>query len=512
MYLIVCGKVGVYKPDKYLKMMTGFAYINWLKQLREANKITILKMNLHANEKKFAITLSNLDRIDQLIYILNSEEDLLNLTTVNLVKEALALHKVDPLMLNLDFDSPILTNNNVSNKIYDYFCSAEFKQLKDNFWFLLKLNREDTFEIVYEHLALYLDDNQYFGDLALDRHTSTRSATVIMETDCIFGVIKENVYREFIFMEKKKIRNKEMKFILTNFFFTKVDEVLFNRNYFDLFIAFQEKRGAALIKQNDISEYAFFVKSGKLKLSCQTDLIKLENFFKAEKDYSFELGFWGSRSISELFVKHKYPLLSTTDANLIGFEEFQSKSFVDAIVVEEVSGFKILKSDLKKIVKENPEIKSEYEGYIESKKEMLRSMLKIQAERTLENIKMKLEFKGEEPRVKKILLKKKDEVVKSKLKVISLRGVERIKRKAVSPTNDVFKAKISKMMNSEERQMTTNKSNSRKVEKVKFLKLKSISPDTRYEQKFLKKIKSGFAETENFLPQIGFLHKYVKIK
>ena len=138
-----------------------------------------------------------------------------------------------------------------------------------------KKNKEPRFNVkipIYKIVAT-LTTGDTFGEIALskiDVEERKRTATVITDKECVFGIVPNNIYSTFL----KEVEEKTLfKFILP--------ETFLKANFLNYFNNMVFKGGTYLIKQGETKNSMFFVFDGYINLytdSSIDNIIKIIEF------------------------------------------------------------------------------------------------------------------------------------------------------------------------------------------------------------------------------------------
>jgi len=126
---------------------------------------------------------------------------------------------------------------------------------------------------------LQLKNNEFFGDSALDKKT-VRNATIKTIDETHFCFLDIDHYNNFLKEEKNKISQREVKFLIANYFFNTVIESKFEKNYLNWFIYEEKQKDEFIIKENSQVEYLYFIKEGKVELTINKNVFEIENIIQ----------------------------------------------------------------------------------------------------------------------------------------------------------------------------------------------------------------------------------------
>lgn len=313
-YIIIKGSIGVYKPIEKQTAMTTHEYYNHIVLLNSKDEKFIVQKTVKLNQSiipifdvkdnnnnyrimfkiKMINTLKEFDRdlepIRRLskVYPTYFEEFKLDLDEIRdlYLKEKKNRRRMGMLIRNTDENQMMSelegTDDDVISKYfnkkleitnYESELIERFREFTD-----YDTKREIT---VFDYTCLLsLQTGKYFGDFALDKSNKRRSATIKAEEDCVLGVITDDIYEQYIFHEKHKIKMKEVAFINDGFFFYKIKNHVFERKYFQHFFPYELNRNHTFFKEGDLIDKLVIIKEGVIHFSYEGSLIELQDKLK----------------------------------------------------------------------------------------------------------------------------------------------------------------------------------------------------------------------------------------
>lgn len=310
-YLIIKGKVEVLKPIEKNRKMTLFEYFNHIKDLRNCDELHILQKTIKANYEYFPLqNVNQIDYIDKLIFkaqFLNRMEhfkipiDVENFFLahhknpkdfkINL-KNLKKLHKMnnreyyvlepglDENLSDDSFKKPYGDQLWIVYLNYKIQISKEEREEYQKFRGIERRNKKlDMFIYEYE-IFMCINEGNYFGDFALDKKNKKRTATIRADEDLVLGVICHEIYRDYIFSEKQKIKQREVAFINENFLFKEIKIFSFETKFFQHFALNEYFKEKEIYKQNSIDNKIFLIREGKLEISFEGSIVDLHDCIK----------------------------------------------------------------------------------------------------------------------------------------------------------------------------------------------------------------------------------------
>jgi CRP-like cAMP-binding protein len=139
--------------------------------------------------------------------------------------------------------------------------------------------RKDVVIFQYERV-LQFKEGQYFGDYALDSQNKKRTASIIAHDYTILGHISNDVYEQYIYNEKYKIKLKEVGYLNEQFFLYPIKSVIFEKKFFNLFILSEYSRGEKLLNGSELLNKLLFIKDGIIDITFKGSILELSSLMK----------------------------------------------------------------------------------------------------------------------------------------------------------------------------------------------------------------------------------------
>ena len=115
-----------------------------------------------------------------------------------------------------------------------------------------------------------------FGEIALSKsevEERKRTATVITDTECIFGIIPNSIYSSFLKdIEEKTRYNLSLQLVSHSLFKSILPEAFLKANFLNFFNNMTFKGGTYLFKQGEIKKSLFFVNDGIINLYTESSI------------------------------------------------------------------------------------------------------------------------------------------------------------------------------------------------------------------------------------------------
>ena len=280
-YILMSGKVGMYKTIKKSVNMSGFSYFQYIYDLYLKKEQYLLKIILQENYKLFPIDESMMDYLNiklakylinnfqnkkEYINIFDSKEDILKMCYINPSDFPNINENVDP-EENIDINSiygllsRIKDENNIH--IYEYLLIELYtdKQI------LEKFNNND----IIKNYKLTNTHIHYKYNITPPRQYSLKT---LSETYVCYFDLEEYIY---YFIEIFRIyMHEQASFIINNFIFNKIVKH-FENHYFDFFEYEEIKANEYLFKENEPIEYIYLLKKGKVEISINKNIFKIQD-------------------------------------------------------------------------------------------------------------------------------------------------------------------------------------------------------------------------------------------
>ena len=283
-YIIILGKIGILKPVSIAKEITGIQYFQEIYELKKNNENFLLNLTLVKNKDVFKITPIEIEKVQ--IMILNKFiEDYFGIgvgeSDYYSIEQILNACKLDKNYFEIEVDP-----RKRSDKIYmSLVKDIIFKKLpkydkKMDKFRMLGTNRLKFPITLFKYKSfLQLKNNDFFGDSAMDKKT-VRNATIKTIDETHFCFLDNEHYNNFLKEEKNKISQREVKFLIANYFFNTVIESKFEKNYLNWFIYEEKQKDEFIIKENNPVDYLYFIKEGIVELSINKNVFEIENIIQ----------------------------------------------------------------------------------------------------------------------------------------------------------------------------------------------------------------------------------------
>ena len=387
-YLIFKGKVSVLVPNPYQEELTPIEYLNHLYALKRLREYDLMNRTIDANREKYmTIEILNLASEEHDCYnitrgeVVNEDEYLERLKPIKGVKEVKRKSIISPKELNEQIIS--LLDNNESNEEGNSPISPIIGGKENN---EIENDKTMKFTLYSYHKICSLGAGKSFGDIALSKDISNRTATIIASEDSFLGSLHKDVYQICIKDAQEKHRKQNIEYVLSQKMFSNFNADIFERYYFNFFKSVHAGRGHYLFSQGSKPTEVYFIFDGevsfqsKMSLSFCTDIvsslkertnsvlnplpeakIKKLNTMHQKMDKFYK----DSKMIKIMIVKNK---------DVVGLDDqlYNGEYFTSAIVTSDSCDYySIEKGFFEKMIKNEIRIRDNYNELIKEKYEMM---------------------------------------------------------------------------------------------------------------------------------------------
>ena len=374
-YIVLQGRVAVLQPTPITDQMTGFELYRHLLNLRKNNEMYMFNLTLDANKNIVDIDKRDLEQLNLMVLVMCIQDYFSHVNFIGrTIPEILTLCGVDPHF----FDGIIDESNNeardanllenVEHKIFDRL--PKFDQTIIQRYRILSNNvvRFKVNLFKYKNI-IELGKGTFFGDTALDKLT-TRNATIQTTDDTHFCFLGNNHYSSYIKLEKERLTNKEINFIVDNFFLKDIPYKLFEQKVFANFYYHELTKREIICQENQTLEYLYFIKEGIIELSIKknipelyettTNLSKLDytclnppaSTFPIIKPYPKD----HVAKVNFLYKTTKTKIYNYSQKEVIGFESLcfnMNYLYTAEVISDKVKLYKVHKSYVMKLLNED---------------------------------------------------------------------------------------------------------------------------------------------------------------
>ena len=342
-YMILKGKVDLYKTLKKVEELTGHEYFKYLINLKKSNELYRYKLCIHNNLKEFRIHPED-EELLPYIYLHFILEDINGGKQIKDFKSILDFVQINPKDLGLDEDQVNSTE----------YIMEKYSTIKKKFPDIPKDKfREYRFinnNIIKREVKLYdynkfmsFEEMEYFGENSIENNTSRNGTSICQgETEVIY--LTNKLYINNILVKKAINLEKKTSFFSKNYLFNKIPPKKFEKKYFSLFIYETYHKGDILFKENDKLKYVYFIKEGNVKLLSSKSILELEllitelnkkiimvqNYFNNNSSYDNDITSYNYNTIksdipdmiNHINKKENIEILILKDSEEVGIESY----------------------------------------------------------------------------------------------------------------------------------------------------------------------------------------------
>jgi CRP-like cAMP-binding protein len=298
-YIILNGSVSIIVVKNRKGYLSEEEYIDHLLQLRKNKEIELLRMTIGLNnmvyhfEENFDTWLKNQVSKKDSPY----SKDL--------------LHQMNTTLQYMKYNIDCFQDG-VNNEKYLKFVNLPY------FHETSEKNRKAVTIPFYEFINSF-SNGQTFGYFALESPNQKRTATLITNEDCDFGVVSREVYNKLLKSVNDIIKRKFYQTVYSLPLFKDVARATFENYYYNLFEYKLLSKGVLLLEEGEISNIIYIVNSGEYEISVKCNVIEINNILIFLKDLA------GKRKKKKRFPEEE----ENDELNLV--KKFKPESFMNAI-------------------------------------------------------------------------------------------------------------------------------------------------------------------------------------
>ena len=274
-YMILSGKIDLYKTLPKIKEMTGSEYFHYIMNLKKNNETYRYKLCIKKNVEEYPINPED-ELILPYIYLsyvledINRGEEIENfkyyLDLVNLTTKDIGLREDE-----IDSIDHIVTKIKAIKKKFPYIPENKIRGYR----FINNKIVKKSITIFEYDKFMYFKPLDYFGENSIENNAPRNGTTVCSEeTEVIY--ISDKLYINNILIKKAIVLEKKTSFLCKNYLFRKITQKKFEKKYFSYFIFETYHKGDILFHENDKLKYVYFIKEGNVKLITSKSILELE--------------------------------------------------------------------------------------------------------------------------------------------------------------------------------------------------------------------------------------------
>ena len=208
-----------------------------------------------------------------------------------------------------------------------------------------------------------------FGELALLNKINKRTATIICEDECYFGIISRENFNSIIKEHQWKKRKNNVNFLLSFAIFKGMNWNYFESKIFNFFSFQTLTQGSTLINEGDQFERIYFVKEGQFELNISLTLNEIANIIHTKQQ---KLRLKPIEDVPK--TKINFKLIIANDHDIIGFNDitFNDIYFSNVICISTNAKVYSINYDiLSKISEKIPNFSEQLNAYVSKRENVL---------------------------------------------------------------------------------------------------------------------------------------------
>ena len=325
-YIILKGNISILVPKTITLKMKEEQYIHHLQLLYSCNEKHLLEKTINFNLNIFKI-----------------KEELYMKKVLNLINE-------NTNQLNIPIDE------------YIKYINGE-KDIDESSKYYEEVKIEGYVKIID------LKEGETFGEIALINEDFKRTASIFVNKNSIFGILKNKDYKFTMKSIQIKIKRNDIHFILNSKLFENISVPIFTNCYLNFFVKVFLKKGNFIFQEGNQSEKIFFVYNGEIELKTKLNLKRINyliSYFSGKKLHKKDMNKIGEDENVVLSIAKKGDLLGLSDCI------FNGNYFCSAIVIsEQTEIFSIDKLLFVNIWKTYNSVKDNLQKIIEKKENIM---------------------------------------------------------------------------------------------------------------------------------------------
>ena len=151
------------------------------------------------------------------------------------------------------------------------------------------LDKDQERYIIYKyHDIVTKNKGDTFGELALQHEDSKRTATIITNTDCIFGYLTKSAYETCLSEIELKRRKNEVNFIMSFAIFDQMNWISFENKYLNYFKREFYSQNDTIIRQGEKINKIYFIMNGQFEITTNISLGGIYRIIKQKRKDALE--------------------------------------------------------------------------------------------------------------------------------------------------------------------------------------------------------------------------------
>ncbi len=400
-YFVVIGRLSLLKLYEFQDIeMTYEEYIKYLLDLKSKKEIYLLEKVLKINNSNLSIeSLLHFKQFIKVYFLIKINKELKNnIITFPQIEDYINKYqlKFEDLDLNKkEMEEKYIKSIKLSNNQWNDYIKKCFQINNDNnpFKFIFhSKNNKLNYNIFRYDFFSYLKSGNYFGD---DSEENLKNTCVRIEENSIIAFITRENYNKIMFENVKNEKYKEIIFLLEYFIFKKISPIIFEKYYFSFFEKCEFKKNTFLYNQHSEILYLYIINEGQVIIYFYGNLIDIYNEIKFCIDFLIknnhiklsneelnelkelylndpELKKIKTKDLiykEEIYKKQKFEIYILEGYNFFSLEEyFLSKNHLTSCKINSENAilYKINTNNFKHILNEEKNIKYDYYNLVYS--------------------------------------------------------------------------------------------------------------------------------------------------
>lgn len=373
-YLVFKGKVSVLVPSPHFEDLTPIEYINHLYNLRRLREYDLLMRTIDSNRDRYMSM--------EILNLASEEYDCDNINKNEIISEYEYIERINPVK-----GIKALTNLNNESKEQDDLIIALLSPKKESDKKTENTDDEELaktmrFSIWNYHKVCELGVGKSFGDIALSKDISNRTATIIASENSFLGSLHKGIYQICIKDAQEKKRKINLEYVLSQKLFKDFNSDIFERYYFNFFRSVRINRGDSLFKQGDSQEDIFFIFDGEIEVRTRVSLSFLNeiasSFNSKIKKNNRDMSERKIRNLNTMHPQmkkfytnsHNFKIFIVKNKDVLGLEDniYQDKYFTSATCVSDYCDYyAIEKKFFEKMIKNEYRVRENHKIILNEK-------------------------------------------------------------------------------------------------------------------------------------------------
>ena len=354
-YFVVIGRLSLLKLYEFQDIeMTYEEYIKYLLDLKSKKEIYLLEKVLKINNSNLSIeSLLHFKQFIKVYFLIKINKELKNnIITFPQIEDYINKYqlKFEDLDLNKkEMEEKYIKSIKLSNNQWNDYIKKCFQINNDNINFFNPFkfifhskNNKLNYNIFRYDFFSYLKSGNYFGD---ESEENLKNTCVRIEENSIIAFITRENYNKIIFENVKNEKYKEIMFLLEYFIFKKISPIIFEKYYFSFFEKCEFKKNTFLYNQNSEILNLYIINEGQVIIYFYGNLIDIYNEIKFYIDFliknnHIKLSSEELNELKELYLNDP-ELKKIKTKDLIYKEEIYKKQIFEIYILEGYNFFSL---------------------------------------------------------------------------------------------------------------------------------------------------------------------------